>query len=569
MKKVLVVLLMVVLAMCLLWCGYLTEKQKAGSTLPTGTTGTTQQTQPTETTQIQTEETTQPEPTETEPVFHPQFTAVSDPENWNVVWEIMANGEAIDNYVRPEPIFMGGAEEYFSLPGVSTFRGNNYRNEPTYGTTDIRSGEMNVIWEKRVGSLSQPEWCGCGWTGQPLVVQWDAQTKAVMNLYEDKKEKEGLVEVIYAKMDGYVHFFDLDDGSATRDPVYIGMVCKGSGSLDPRGYPLLYVGSGIEEGEMLQRMYIISLIDGQIIYQKNGADNFTQRWWFAFDSAPLVDAQTDTLIWPGESGILYTIKLNAHYDKEAGTVSVAPDEPVKTRYISDFRKKLYRNMGYEGSACVVGQYLYIGDNSGMLQCVDLNTMELVWAQDVQDDVNATPLFDWGDDGRGYLYIAPSLEYGGSRAEVPIYKLDAQTGSVVWSRSFSCTTAGDGSGGVLSSPLLGRDGTDIAGMIFYAVAHSPGLNNGLLVALDENTGEVIWQAELGNYTWSSPVALYTPEGRAYVFLSDARGHCCLYDGATGGQISTLDFATTVEASPVVYENTIVFGTRTAMYMIKVS
>jgi len=555
-----------VFAVCFLGCGVWGETPAApsGDLISSAPT----QTEPSQTTDAVVTEPPVTEPPVTEPVFLPHKTDANDPKNWNMVWEIMADGALVENYTRPEPIFMDGSD-YFSLPGIATFRGNNYRSEATYGTAQITDGKLEVIWKQGVRYISDPKWVGCGWTGQPLVVQWDDETKSIMNLYEEKKNKEDLVEVIYAKMDGYVHFFDLEDGSATRDPVYLGMVCKGAGALDPRGYPLLYVGSGIEEKGKTQRMYIVSLIDGKILYEKNGSDSFTKRWWFAFDSSPLVDADTDTLIWPGESGILYTIRLNTQYSKDEGTISVTPDEPVKTRYMDDYRQKYGRYLGYEGSACVVGNYLYIGDNSGMFQCIDLNTMELIWVQDVQDDVNSTPLFEWGDDGRGYLYIAPSLEYAGKRAEVPIYKLDAQTGEVIWSVSFPCTTAGDGSGGVLASPLLGRAGTDIEDLVFYAVGHSPNLYDGQLVALDRKTGEVVWQVETDNYAWSSPVALYTPEGKSYVFLSDASGRCRLYDGITGAQISALDLGQTVEASPVVFENTIVLGTRSAMYLIRVS
>lgn len=56
-------------------------------------------------------------------------------------------------------------------------------------------------------------------------------------------EQEDLVEVIYAALDGYIYFLDLDTGEPTRDALWLGYTFKGSGSLDPRGYPILYVGS--------------------------------------------------------------------------------------------------------------------------------------------------------------------------------------------------------------------------------------------------------------------------------------------------------------------------------------
>ena len=91
----------------------------------------------------------------------------------------------------------------------------------------------------------------------------------------------------------------------------------------------MYVGSGDNRDGKRARMYIISLIDGKILYEQSGKDSSTSRAWYAFDSAPLVDGETDTLIWPGENGVLYTIKLNTVYDQAAGTISVAPENIAK------------------------------------------------------------------------------------------------------------------------------------------------------------------------------------------------------------------------------------------------
>jgi hypothetical protein len=38
----------------------------------------------------------------------------------------------------------------------------------------------------------------------------------------------------------------------------------------------------------------------------------------------------DTLVYGGENGIFYTVKLNAQFDAAAGTVSINPDGLIKT-----------------------------------------------------------------------------------------------------------------------------------------------------------------------------------------------------------------------------------------------
>ena len=539
-----------------------TQSATQSATLPAATSS------PEETTVPST--TAVPETTVPAVVFAPGSVNVSDPGNWNMTWEIQVGEDMVTRYDREELISFGDPEDYFALPGIATFRGNNYRNSATYGTADITEGTMTKVWSKHVGFLDSAEWIGCGWTGQPLIVQWDEETKQLMNIYDKKKAKEGLVEVIYAKMDGYIHFYDLEDGTATRDPIFMKMVFKGSGALDPRGYPVLYVGGGLDSRGQKPRMYAVSLIDGTILWEYGNKDEFALRNWAAYDSSPMVDAETDTLIWPGENGVLYSIKLNTDYDKEAGTISMDPVIQARTRYSSNYSENEDRYLGYEPSASIVDHYLYISENGGLFQCIDINTMELVWAQDTLDDSNSSPLFDWGEDGNGYIYTAPSLHWtqDNHHGDIPIFKINAQTGEIVWTHVYDCVTYDGCSGGVQSSPLLGKVGTDIEDLIIYSVGRTPGPWEGFLVALDKETGEVVWEISSGNYTWSSPVALYTEDGRSYLFLANASGVCRLIEGSTGEVLQTLSLKQTVEASPVVYGNMVILGTREGVFGIRV-
>ncbi len=518
-------------------------------------------------------ETTQTEPTEPDPTYDPAYADSSNPENWGIKWEVIQNGSVVESYNRDTPISFGQGSEYTALEGLVTFRGDNYRSGATYGTANVVNQTITAQWSANIGSLNG--WPGSGWTGQPLIVRWDEATKKIMNIYDEKKAKEGLVEVIYATLDGYVYFYDLEDGSKTRDPVWVGMNFKGAGSLDPRGYPLMYVGSGDYIGSQKPRMYIISLIDGTILYEKSGADSFAQRaGWTAFDSSPLIDAETDTLIWPGENGILYTIKLNSKFDASAGTISVEPEEIVKNRYTTSRSSGSKYWLGYEPSCVIVDRYLYISENGGMFFCIDLNTMELVWAQDTKDDSNSTPVFEWDESGEtGYVYTAPSLHWtasGNLDGNLSIYKLNAKTGEIVWEYKYDCNTVPDVSGGVQSSPLLGKKGTDLEGLILYSVARTPNSWNGKLVALDTETGNVVWEKSMDNYTWSSPAAVYTESGKSYVVICDSVGNVSLLEGSTGNTLSTLNIGSNVEASPAVFGDTIVVGTRgQRIYGIKVS
>ncbi len=494
-------------------------------------------------------------------------TTTSDPDNWSVRWEIFANGAITHKYDRAEPITFGAPEAYFALPGVAAFRGNNYRNSASYGTANVTEKVLSKVWTQKSTDLPGGIWEGSGWTGQPLVVQWDTPTLNMMNIYESKKTP-GLVEVIYATLDGHIYFMDLTDGSYTRDPINVGMCFKGSGSLDPRGYPLMYVGSGDvnSKGER-PRMFIISLIDGSILYEYGHQESLSYRRdnesWCAFDSSPMVDAETDTLIWPGENGCLYTIKLNSEYSAAAGTVSVNPETPVLTRYLTGRTGGESYWSGYEASACIVENYLYVSENGGLFYCVDLNTMELVWAQDTEDDSNSSPVFERVSDTQGYLYTAPSLHWtqdDNARGTIHIYKLDAVTGEVVWSVPYDVTTVDGVSGGVQSTALLGAENTALEGLVFYTIARTPSKDKGLLVALDTETGKEVWRMEMPHYTWSSPVVFYDAQCNGYLAVCDTAGNCSLLDGSNGTLLSSVPLGGLIEASPVVYENMLVVGTR---------
>ena len=234
-------------------------------------------------------------------------------------------------------------------------------------------------------------------------MQWDDPLRAIMNLYPEKKAKQNLTEVIYPTMDGKIYFIDLEDGTSTRDPIDMGFTVKGTASLDPRGYPLLYVGQSIgNAGENSwddSSIHIYSLIDGSELYKYGFTDKdpFSLRDnWQAWDSSPLIAPDADVLIWPGENGILYTFNLHSNFDDLEGTVTLSPDEPVKYRYsvpvTGEDENASGACYGIESSAAAYKNYVFFTDNCGFLQCVDLNTMAPVWVQNVTDDSDATMVF---------------------------------------------------------------------------------------------------------------------------------------------------------------------------------
>ena len=498
--------------------------------------------------------------------FNPHAVESTEPSIYIASTKIYVDSVEVESYQMDPVISMTDWESYNQTDGIVTFRGNNFRNGPVVGTVDMPAHQFDdeKCWSSPTTYMETPDgsyWSGNGWTGQPLMRRWTDQEKAGMtSMYSSAKNKSGLVEVIYASLDGYVYFLDLDTGEATRDPLFIGYTFKGAGSLDPRGYPILYVGSGYESGnDGKSYIFIISLLDSSILYQFDGWDyDYEPRDVPYFDGSPLVCAETDQLIYPGENGVIYFFQLHTEYDPVAGTLSVSPDTPVRWSY------RTVRDMwlGMEDSCVIYHHYLFVTDNGGTLFCLDLSNLQLVWAQDTLDDTNCTLVLEIEEDGKPYLYTSTSFHSGWRAAEcetavVPIWKFDAETGEIIWQVDYDCYTVSQLSGGVLGTLAIGKD--SLSDYIYVPVSRYPERELGVLSALRKDTGEIAWEYET-DYIWTSPVCVYDESGRGYVLCGNSVGTLALLDGLTGEVLDTFDLGANIEASPAVYENRLVVGTR---------
>ena len=498
--------------------------------------------------------------------FEPHSTEATAPSNLISSTDIEIDGTALasaSDYAPDEEISFLIGEEYTDVDGIVTFRGNNFRDGAAYGTAEMSSYTLSKKWSYDTGSLSSggTVWTGSGWTGQPLMAKWPQEVKAHMNMYDWAKEKESLVEVIYACMDGYVYFLDLESGEATRDPLYLGYTFKGAGALDPRGYPIMYVGAGYNSDEGTARVFIINLLDCSTMYTFGDNDPFSLRGSLSFfDGSALVDEETDTLIYPGENGILYLIKLNTVYDPQKGTLSISPGKTVKWRYYGTRSSTENFWVGMEDSAAVYKGYLFIADNGGNLMCLDLNTLQLVWVQDVLDDSNSTPVLSI-ENGHLYLYVSTSFRLGwrsSDVADIPIWKIDAETGEILWHTDYECYTDDGVSGGVQSTIASGKE--SLSDYIYVTVSKTEDNASGVLVCLDKASGKIVWEHHAG-YAWSSPVCVYNSDGTGKVLYCSSDGNMYLLNGETGEVHDTLSLSEgVIEASPAVYGDRAVVGTR---------
>ncbi|MFZ5988466.1 MAG: PQQ-binding-like beta-propeller repeat protein [Bacillota bacterium] len=488
-----------------------------------------------------------------EPEIVPVIEPDCLPSSHNFSWEVIKDNLKLDGYKRDESISFKSSEDYNDIEGVTTFRGNNFRDSASFGFADVKEEKLEKVWSVNIGYIDI--WTGVGWNGQPSIVKWNDDLRKKMNLFNDKKNKNDLKEVIYATLDGKIYFLDLDDGSRTRNPINIGAPLKGSVTVDPRGYPLLYAGQGVDEvkGKRVKIGFrIFSLIDQKLLYFINGFDNSALRRWGAFDSTPLLHKESDTLLEAGENGILYSLKLNTNFDTQKGTVSINPDV-TKYRYPSPVKRRL----GIENSIAIYKNLAYFADNSGTLQCVDLNTLSPVWIRNVTDDTDSTIALEDLGKSDVFLYTANEVDLQGANGYSYVRKIHALTGKLLWEKKYKCTYDST-NGGALASPVVGRN--DISNLVVYNIAKSYNKNGSKLIAFDKNTGEEVWVINLDFYCWSSPTAVYTKDGKSYIIQIDSGGYMYLIEGTSGKILDKIPLEANVEASPAIYDNMIVVGTR---------
>ena len=511
-----------------------------------------------------------PEPGSAEaflPDFSPHCTENTDPARLISLSELFLDDHKIDpDSADFKPWYhmnFGDPSGYTEGEAICTFRGTQFRDDPCFGRAVLNERKLESVWSVPSGTLISKgrSWTGSGWTGQPLMRRWPREMKQHMNMADWAKEDDDLVEVIYACLDGNIYFLDLKTGTPTRETLKLGYTFKGAGALDPRGLPLLYVGSGYDSDKGKSRVFVINLLDQTVLHTFGNVDPVSLRGSLSyFDSSALVDADSDTLIYPGENGLLYLIHLNTDYDPEAGTIAINPDHVYKWRYQGKRTGSGSYWLGMEDSAAVFGGYLYIADNGGHLMCLDLNTMHLVWAQDILDDSNGTPVLSV-EDGKLYLYISTSFHLGWrskSTATVPVWKIDAETGEILWTHEYTCHSSDGVSGGVQSTIAVGRD--QLSPYVYVTVSKVGGQYSGVLACLDKETGEAVWEHQAG-YAWSSPVCVYDKAGHAAVLYCSSDSRMYLLDGKDGTVCDSMDLGGgNVEASPAVWEDLVVVGTR---------
>lgn len=452
----------------------------------------------------------------------------------------------VDDFMRESGIEFGDAQGYLGdggMNGVMTFRGSGMRQNAAYGTVSPSDEKLTEIWSENVGLTGESTY---DYGAQPVIAQWHSDIRKAMPLNEDKLEKSFLREVIFAGSDGALYFYDLEDGSATREPVAVEptMPMLSTPSLYPRGYPLLVATTG----DPTDDFDTMEEDTGLIIYNMVPKDplrtfgRLSGRYEHSiskdptFVTSPLIDNETDTIVAIGGNGVLFTMELNINMTQSDMKAEFAPNVQAFRAGSED------EVVNVESSLAAYGEYAYYATIGGTLQCVNLNTMKSEWALEVGAVTRAAIALDDRADGIA-LYHASMADVEGL---AHMRRVNAETGEIVWDLRVP--------GSITASPLVGTGAMD--GTVLFAVANSE--EGGTLYAIDASTGEQKWAYEIASSELSSPIALYDGEGKAWVVQPDADG-LHLINGLTGESLDYLALDGGIYGAPAAFEDMIVIAT----------
>ncbi len=423
--------------------------------------------------------------------------------------------------------------------GLTTFRGNASRSYYGEGPVPL---DPEVRWQhpartklcsESIVAVDVSEWCGTGWTGQPNVIELPG----------------GAIEVREGAYDGAYHFVDGESGLPVRPPLVTDDLAKGSATSDPNGFPLYYAGS--RDGHL--RIVALDRGEPETLWSIDAGTTVPRPLrnddW---DGAPIV--VRDHLIEGSENGWLYVIRLNRGTD-EQGLVTVDP-QVVAT--IPGFDDELLEALGddevsIESSVAFRKGVVYFANSGGLVQGWHIGDLlsggtevEQVFRFWAGDDVDASVVID----PKGFLYVAAEYQRFNERSrEVgQLLKLDPSKPEdpLVW--SIDATEIGfEGAGGSWSTPALYGDA------VFFSTAA------GRVLEVDQETGEVLYELEVGAPSIASPVVV-----DGVLVLGDCLGDLYAWDVSDPSTepplLWRMHFEGCIESTPAVWRGWLYLGTR---------
>ncbi len=229
--------------------------------------------------------------------------------------------------------------------------------------------------------------------------------------------------------------------------------------------------------------------------------------------------------------------------------------------------------GVEGGVELSGENLFFGGGDGLLRSVSLKNGTVNWSVAMRAELLAPPTLE------------NSMLFAQTGADV-VYALEAGTGKLIWTYnrqvtgnlSVRATTRPVVVGDLLLTGfsdgyivgLRKRDGVVQwerklgRGNRFRDVDSTATINgnrayfasyDGQLASIKIDTGEVIWQSELGGYL---PVTVGTGSQIDRLYFATADGRVVELDEATGKELRSIKIKRGIATQPLITKNLLIFG-----------
>jgi outer membrane protein assembly factor BamB len=419
-----------------------------------------------------------------------------------------------------------------TIPGLLTFRGNPTRTY--YGQGPMPSAPRPVWRYPGAAMCSVSEdrgevsnWCGTGWTGEPAVFERDGRTWLVFGAY-----------------DRAVHFVDAASGEDILPPFPTGDLIKGSVTIDPHGFPLVYVGS--RDG--LFRVLAFDRPQPTELWRLSANDVSPTKWNDDWDGSSLVLG--DYLFEGGENSQMHVVKLNRGRAPD-GTVTIAPSLAWNAPGWDDqLLAEADNEVSIENSVAISGDTLYFANSGGLVQGWDISGLrtgtgppQRVFRFWTGEDTDASVVVD----EQGMLYVGSEWEKHRPRAaEVgQMMKLDPHRADnpLVWSQK----DEGADKSGVWGTPGVSGD------LVIFTTY------SGRAVGIDRATGVVRWEKRLPAPVMGSPSIV---DG---IWLQgDCDGVLHAYDvrntTVDPPEVWQVPLGNCIESTPAVWNGRVYVGTR---------
>ncbi|MDD3336823.1 MAG: PQQ-binding-like beta-propeller repeat protein [Eubacteriales bacterium] len=484
---------------------------------------------------------------------------------------LYSGGKTVESFTRSSTISLlnpfttyAGGSDYaiWKQAGVLTFRSGPLRQNAAYGTADVQSGKLTEAWKQDIGSMKVSGGdvlYGVNAPGQPVIVKWPTEVRQRMAILDEMRNVVALKEVIVAAQDGKIYFYNLLDGTPTREAYDLGAPSAGGLSVATNGTPILGVGqshSKLASKTVKSGYHLINLLKNTEALLINTDGKERNSNYSGVLGSALFDSKTGSMIFGSQGGVLYTVELGKQsetYDYQAGKVTLGSTTQA---YKSTVKGQDSKNTNIDSSVAMYNQYVYYGDRYGVVQCVDVNTLTNVWAFNSGDSIDATVALDLDDESTVALYTGNTILLQRKGGVCTLRRLNALTGDVDWSYEVpDVVYDAKYSVGLEASPVVGQE--SISDLVIFTVTN--GASGSRMLALNKKTGAVEWQTDFTVETVSSPVAVYNEDGDAWIVQAMSDGQINLLNGKTGEVLDTLKLETQIKASPAVYGNMLVIGT----------